>query len=354
MPISSASANFSPAPRAAKSGFTIGLLEAGPLGALAAWLAFTLPSALLMFAFAYGHNLFAGRIGSGVLHGLELVAVAVIAQAVVGMIGTLAPDCTRGTIAVLAAAIVLLSTRAWIQLVAIALGAILGLFLCRGTKTQAPQKLHVSIPRPAAVMSLAVVVLLLLVPPILLALKPNQSIALFQAFYRTGALVFGGGHVVLPLLQSATVSTGWVSNNDFLAGYGAAQALPGPLFTFSAYLGAVVRPAPHGATGALIALLAIFFPGLLLIVGILPFWNHLRSSTQTRALFAGVNASVVGILLAALYQPVWVSTIHKPADFAIVLAAFLALAVWKAPPWSVVCAVALLGALSTFAPALFF
>ena len=345
---------FLPGPASSQVGFSIGLLEAGPLGALAAWLAFTLPSALLMFAFAFGHSLFAGRVGSGVLHGLELVAVAVIAQAVVGMIGTLAPDRKRGTIAVLAAVIVLLYTRAWIQLAAIALGAILGLVLCRDTKTQTPQKLHVSIPRPAAVMSLVVVVLLLIVPPIWLALKPNQSVALFQAFYRTGALVFGGGHVVLPLLQSATVSTGWVSNDDFLAGYGAAQALPGPLFTFSAYLGAVVHPEPHGAPGAIIALLAIFLPGLLLIVGILPFWNHLRSSTQTRALFAGVNASVVGILLAALYQPVWTTTVHKPADFAIALAAFLALAVWKAPPWCVVCAVALLGALASFARAVRF
>jgi chromate transporter len=342
---------FLPGPASSQVGFTIGLLEAGPLGALAAWTAFTLPSALLMFAFAYGHNLFAGRVGAGMLHGLELVAVAVIAQAIVGMIGTLAPDRTRGTIAVLAAVIVLLSTRAWIQLVAIALGAILGLVLCRDTKTQAPQKLHVAIPHPAAIISLAVVISLLLVPPVLLVLKPNQSLALFQAFYRTGALVFGGGHVVLPLLQSATVSTGWVSNDDFLAGYGAAQALPGPLFTFSAYLGAIVHPQPHGAPGAIIALLAIFLPGLLLIVGILPFWNHLRSSTQTRALFSGVNASVVGILLAALYQPIWVSTVHHPADFAIVLSAFLALAVWKAPPWSVVCAAALIGALSTFAPA---
>ena len=270
------------------------------------------------------------------------------------MIATLAPDRTRGTIAVLAAVLVLLSTRAWIQLAAIALGAILGLLLCRDTKSQPPQKLHVSIPRPAAIISLAVVVSLLLLPPLFLAIKPNQSIALFQAFYRTGALVFGGGHVVLPLLQSATVSTGWVTNEDFLAGYGAAQALPGPLFTFSAYLGAVVHPQPHGATGAIIALLAIFLPGLLLIVGILPFWNHLRFSTKTRALFAGVNASVVGILLAALYQPVWTTTIHHPADFAIALAAFLALAVWKLPPWSVVCAAALLGTLSNFASGLTF
>jgi len=345
---------FLPGPASSQVGFTIGLLEAGPLGALAAWLAFTLPSALLMFAFAFGHSLFAGRVGAGILHGLKLVAVAVIAQAVVGMIGSLAPDRTRGTIAVLAAVIVLLSTRAWIQIVAIALGAIFGLVLCGDTKTQASQNLHVAIPRPAAILSLAVVISLLLVPPVLLALKPNQSLALFQAFYRTGALVFGGGHVVLPLLQSATVSTGWVSNDDFLAGYGAAQALPGPLFTFSAYLGAVVHPDPHGAPGAIIALLAIFLPGLLLIVGILPFWNHLRSSTQTRALFAGVNASVVGILLAALYQPVWTTTVHKPADFAIALAAFLALAVWKAPPWCVVCAVALLGALASFAPAIRF
>jgi chromate transporter len=339
---------FLPGPASSQVGFTIGLLRGGLPGALAAWTAFTLPSALLMFAFAYGHSLFAGRIGSGVLHGLELVAVAVIAHAVMGMMQTLAPDRTRASIAVFSAGIVLLSSHSVGQLIALAACAVLGLFLCRDGSAPTRQRLNVSMPRAAAVASLVLVVLLLFGPPLLLAFRPNQALALFQAFYRTGALVFGGGHVVLPLLQSATVGAGWVDNDVFLAGYGAAQAMPGPLFTFAAYLGAVVRPEPHGATGGIIALLAIFLPGLLLIVGILPFWNRLLASTKTRALFAGVNASVVGLLLAALYQPVWVSTVRRPLDFAVVLTAFLALAVWKIPPWAVVCAMAAMGGLSSF------
>ncbi len=314
---------FLPGPASSQVGFTIGLLEGGPLGALAAWTAFTLPSALLMFAFAYGHNLFAGRVGSGILHGLALVAVAVIAQAVWGMMQTLAPDRRRATIAVLAAGVVLLSSRASSQLAAIALGAILGLLVCRQARASSRQAFHISIPRFAALTSLVVFAVLLIAPAILVAAIRSQAIALFHAFYRSGALVFGGGHVVLPLLRAATVSTGWIDDNTFLAGYGAAQAVPGPLFTFSAYLGAVVKPEPHGAVGATIALLALFLPGLLLVISVLPFWNQLRSNAKTRALFAGVNASVVGILLAALYQPVWTSCVHEPFDFAVVLAAFL-------------------------------
>jgi chromate transporter len=341
---------FLPGPASSQVGFTIGLLEAGPLGGLAAWAGFTLPSTLLMFALARGHNLFSGRLGLGIVHGLELVAVAVVAQAAFGMMRTLAPDRIRGTIVVIAAAIVLLSTHGPSQLIAIATGALIGLFFCRDTNTPALQPLRISITRTAAVISLVIFTLLLVIPPVLLLFAPNQPIRLFQAFYRTGALVFGGGHVVLPLLQSATVTPGWVNNDVFLAGYGAAQALPGPLFTFAAYLGAVVQPAPHGTPGAAIALLAIFLPGLLLIVGILPFWNRLRSSARTRDLFAGVNASVVGLLLAALYQPVWTSTVHKPSDFAIVLAVYLGLTVGKAPPWAVVCATAAVsGAMSLFA-----
>ncbi len=339
---------FLPGPASSQVGFTIGLLEGGPLGALAAWTAFTLPSALLMFAFAYGHNLFAGRVGSGILHGLALVAVAVIAQAVWGMMQTLAPDRRRATIAVLAAGVVLLSSRASSQLAAIALGAILGLLVCRQARASSRQAFHISIPRFAALTSLVVFAVLLIAPAILVAAIRSQAIALFHAFYSSGALVFGGGHVVLPLLRAATVSTGWIDDNTFLAGYGAAQAVPGPLFTFSAYLGAVVKPEPHGAVGATIALLALFLPGLLLVISVLPFWNQLRSNAKTRALFAGVNASVVGILLAALYQPVWTSCVHEPFDFAVVLAAFLALVAWKAPPWIVVCAVAAIGGIASF------
>ncbi len=341
---------FLPGPASSQVGFTIGLLEGGPLGAFAAWIAFTLPSALLMFAFAYGHNLFAGRVGSGILHGLELVAVAVIAQAVWGMMQTLAPDRTRATIAVVAAGVVSLSSRASSQLAAIALGAILGILVCRESSAPTRQVLRISIPRFAALGSLGIFVVLLMAPAILVTATRSQGVALFQAFYRSGALVFGGGHVVLPLLRAATVSTGWIDDNSFLAGYGAAQAVPGPLFTFAAYLGAAVKPEPHGAAGATIALLALFLPGLLLVISVLPFWNQLRSNVRARALFAGVNASVVGILLAALYQPVWTSSVHKPVDFTVVLAAFLALVVWKAPPWTVVCAVAAIGGIAGFLP----
>jgi len=332
---------FLPGPASSQVGFTVGLLEGGPLGALAAWTAFTLPSAFLMFAFAYGNTLFSGRVGASVLHGLQLVAVAVIAQAVWGMLQTLAPDRVRGTIAVVAAGIVLLSSSGLAQLAAIGVGGFLGLLIFRAASAPARVKLRVSIPRFASGLSIAVFFGLLTGLPILELSTRNQAISLFHAFYRSGALVFGGGHVVLPLLQAATVNRGWIDESTFLAGYGAAQAVPGPLFSFSAYLGAVVKPEPHGAAGAAIALVALFLPGLLLVMGVLPFWNWLRTSPRTRALFAGVNASVVGILLAALYQPVWVRTVRKPLDFVFGLAAFLALVAWKAPPWAVVCGMAL-------------
>jgi chromate transporter len=335
---------FLPGPASSQVGFTVGLLRGGTRGALAAWVAFTLPSALLMFAVASSRTLFSTPVGSGVVHALELVAVAVIAQAVWGMMRALTPDRTRATIAAVAAAAILLSERPWSQLAAIVLGAGLGLTFCRSTAPGNSGQLRIPIPPSAGVASLVVFVILLLGPSLFLAVRHNHLIAFFEAFYRSGALVFGGGHVVLPLLQAATVSSGWTDNNTFLAGYGAAQALPGPLFSFAAYLGAVVQPAPHGALGAAIALIAIFFPGLLLVIGVLPFWNQLRSNEKSRAVLAGVNASVVGILLAALYQPVWTSAVLKPEDFVVTLAAFLALTVWKAPPWMVVIATAVMGA----------
>jgi chromate transporter len=335
---------FLPGPASSQVGFTIGLLRGGALGALAAWTAFTLPSALLMFAVASGHGQFSSRVGSGVVHALELVAVAVIAQAVWGMMRTLTPDRTRASIAVVASAVILLSGRPVSQLVAIVLGGVLGFFFCRGIASQSSHPLHIPISRPVAITSLAIFLVLLVGPSVLLTTRSSHAIAFFEAFYRSGALVFGGGHVVLPLLQSATVSTGWTDNNTFLAGYGAAQAVPGPLFTFAAYLGAVVQPPPHGALGAAIALAAIFLPGLLLVIGALPFWSQLRASDKSRAVLAGVNAGVVGILLSALYQPVWTSTILKPADFVVALAAFLGLTIWKVPPWMVVAITAILGA----------
>jgi chromate transporter len=339
---------FLPGPASSQVGFTIGLLRGGVWGAAAAWTAFTLPSALFMFAVASGHGLFSSRVGSGVVHALELVAVAVIAQAVWGMMRTLTPDRTRATIAVIATAVILLSGQASSQLAAIALGGVLGLVFCRKTTPHSSGQLDIPISRSVALTALLLFVILLVGPSVFLAIHYSHPVAFFEAFYRSGAFVFGGGHVVLPLLQSATVSTGWTDNNTFLAGYGAAQALPGPLFSFAAYLGAVVQPAPHGALGAAIALVAIFLPGLLLVIGVLPFWNQLRSSEKARALFAGVNASVVGILLAALYQPVWTSAVLRPTDFVVALAAFLALTVWKASPWLVVIATAMIGMASSF------
>ena len=338
---------FLPGPASSQVGFTIALMRGGALGALAAWTAFTLPSASLMFAVASGHGLFSSRIGSGVVHALELVAVAVIAQAVWGMMGTLTPDRTRASIAVVATAVILLSGRPVSQLVAIVLGGVLGLIFCRGIATQSSRPLRIPISRPVAVLSLVIFLVLLVAPSLLLTIRSSHAVAFFGAFYRSGALVFGGGHVVLPLLQSATVSTGWIGNNMFLAGYGAAQALPGPLFTFAAYLGAVAQPPPHGAPGAAIALGAIFLPGLLLLVGVLPFWDHLRSNEASRAFFAGVNASVVGVLLAALYQPVWTTAVLRPADFVFALTCFLALVVWKTPPWMVVIVAAALGGVTS-------
>lgn len=341
---------FLPGPASSQVGFTIGLLRGGIWGALAAWTAFTLPSALLMFAVASGHGLFSSSVGSGVVHALQLVAVAVIAQAVWTMMQTLTPDRTRATIAVIAAAVILLLGRATSQLVALALGGVLGLVFYRNAAAESSGQLRIPISRSVAVAALLVFVLLFVGPSLFLAARYSHPVAFFEAFYRSGALVFGGGHVVLPLLQTATVSTRWTDNHTFLAGYGAAQALPGPLFTFAAYLGAVVEPQPHGALGAAIALAAIFLPGLLLVIGVLPFWNQLRSNDRSRALLAGVNASVVGILLSALYRPVWTSTILNPADFLMALVAFIALTVWKAPPWMVVVASAAGGILWSFFP----
>jgi chromate transporter len=333
-----------PGPASSQVGFTIGLLEAGLPGAFAAWLAFTLPSALLMFTLAKGHPLLNGSLGPGIVHGLQLVAVAVVAQAVLNMGRTLTPDIARGLIALIAASIVLFVHRPLSQMAAIAVGALLGLIVCRGTTPRHSTPLNISLPRHASSVAITLFLFLLFVPALALAARPSQALAIFHAFYRTGALVFGGGHVVLPLLQSATVAPGWIDTPTFLAGYGSAQALPGPLFTFAAYLGALLQPKPNGLAGAVIALTAIFLPGLLLVIAVLPFWSRLRSDPTTQSLLAGVNAGVVGILAAALYSPLWTSTVKAPLDYALVLMALLALIVGKVRPWIVVCVTAAAGA----------
>jgi chromate transporter len=334
---------FLPGPASSQVGIGAGLLRAGVPGALAAWVGFTLPSAIAMVLFAYGIGTLEGALGSGWLHGLKIAAVAVVAQAVWGMARSLCPDRPRATLAVFAAVVVLLVPSAWGQIGAIAAGGLVGLALLREGASTPGSALHVPIGRTFALVSLAAFFALLAGLPLLAAAVPSQAVALVDSFYRSGSLVFGGGHVVLPLLQAEVVPPGWVSNDSFLAGYGAAQAVPGPLFTFSAYLGAVMGPWPNGWLGATICLVAVFLPSFLLVFGALPFWAALRGEPRAQAALRGINAAVVGLLLAALYRPVWVSAIMAPVDFALAIAAFLVLALWKWPPWLVVVLAAVAG-----------
>ena len=337
---------FLPGPASSQVGFTLGILRGnGLLGGLAAWFAFTMPSAIILFAFALSATAFTGPVAEGILHGLKLVAVAVVAQAIWGMAKSLTPDRERAAIALAAVAIVVFIGGSFGQIGAIALGAVIGLWLCRGDGPAPTGHLSFSVSRRHGAVALVLFALLFLVTPLLAARTGSQGLALFDAFYRSGALVFGGGHVVLPLLQAEVVTPGWVSNADFLAGYGMAQAVPGPLFTFAAYLGAVMTPAPNGLAGATIALIALSLPGLLLVYGMLPYWDALRLRPTAQAAMRGTNAAVVGILGAALYNPVWTSAVLTPRDFAVALTGFLLLTVWKLAPWIVVVLLATTGAI---------
>lgn len=327
---------FLPGPASSQVGFALGLLRGGPLGALAAWCAFTLPSAALLVLFAFGAPIFQGTIGSGLVHGLKIVAVAVVAQAVWGMARTLAPDRPRAAIALVAVAIVVFFPGSVAQVAAIVVGGLAGLGLGREAAAPAGRRFAFPVSRPVGVAALVLFFVLLLGLPVAAAALGSHAVALFDAFYRSGALVFGGGHVVLPLLQAEVVPPGWISADSFLAGYGAAQAVPGPLFTFAAYLGAVMGPPPNGIAGAALCLVTVFLPGLLLLIGALPFWDAFRTRPLAQAAMRGTNAAVVGILGAALYNPIFVSAILDSRDFALALAGFVLLAVWKAPPWIVV------------------
>ncbi len=335
---------FLPGPASSQMGIALGIIRAGLWGGLAAWLGFTLPSAIALTIFAYTTTLFKGIVQSGWLHGLLIVAVAVVAQAVWGMAKTQCPNKQRATLALVAAIVILLWPIAIVQIGIIPLAGILGWLFLRSAQTVESSPLPLVLSRRLALGCLVLFFGLLIVLPVLRQVTQSQPIALFDTFFRVGSLVFGGGHVVLPLLQREVVPAGWVTNDQFITGYAAAQAVPGPLFTFSAYLGAVSRPAPNGWLGAMIALLAIYFPSFLLLIGILPFWNRLRAFEPFQAALRGINAAVVGILLAALYQPIWTSAIHTPVDFALGLVAFGLLVVWKMPPWVVVVLSALLGA----------
>lgn len=335
---------FLPGPASSQVGFALGLLRGrGLLGGLAAWCGFTLPSAVLLCLFALGAAALTGPVAEGVLHGLKLVAVAVVAQAVWGMAKTLTPDRERAAIALAAVVVTVFAAGSLGQIGAIALGAVAGLRLCRDGGPAPAGRLNVPVSRRGGAVALALFAALFLAVPALAVATGSQGLALFDAFYRSGALVFGGGHVVLPLLQAEVVAPGWVTNEAFLEGYGLAQAVPGPLFTFAAWLGAVMGPAPNGVAGAAIALAAIFLPGLLLLYGALPYWDALRRRPAAQSAMRGANAAVVGILGAALYSPVWTSAVLAPRDFALALAGFLALTVWRAPPWTVVLGLAAAG-----------
>ncbi len=338
---------FLPGPTSSQVGFGIGLHRAGYRGALAAFIAFTLPSAALMLAFASGAALFTGTIGEGILAGLKIVAVAIVAQAVLGMAKTLTPDRQRAAIAAVAALAALLLAGSLGQIMAIVLGGIAGYFVCRAPAANTATAVRFPVTRAAGIAALTLFVAILAGMPILAAVTGNDSVALFDAFARAGALVFGGGHVVLPLLQSGVVDPGWVTNADFLAGYGAAQAVPGPLFTLAAFLGGAADVGPGGAAGAGIALAGIFLPGFLLLIGVLPFWNRLQHHERVQAIMRGANAAVVGILAAALYTPVFTTAILTPPAFALALVCFVLLVAWKLPPWIVVIIGAAGGILAT-------
>jgi chromate transporter len=329
-------AQFLPGPASSQTGFALGMLRGGLAGGIAAWIGFTLPSALVMVAAAYGVDLATGGVGAGVVHGLKLVAVAVVAQAVWGMARTLTPDFKRLVVAAIAAVMVSILAGSFGQIGAIVFGALAGLVFCRGLHFSNSPEDAFAPTRKTGLICLALFFLLLLLLPWLAAATRDHALTVFSAFYRSGALVFGGGHVVLPLLREAVVAPGWISQSDFLAGYGAAQAVPGPLFTVAAYLGAMLKGDLHGGAGAALALTGIFLPGILILMGTLPFWHGLRARPLPRAALAGVNAAVVGILAAALYDPLWKSAVGDWRDVALAASGFLLLAGAKAPPWMVV------------------
>ncbi|MHB1677424.1 MAG: chromate efflux transporter [Sulfuriferula sp.] len=327
---------FLPGPASSQVGMAIGLTRGGIPGAMAAWLGFTLPSALIMVLFGLSLSAVDAHLGGGWLRGLKIVAVAVVAQALWGMGKTLSSDRLRATVTVCAAIGATILPTASGQIGMIVAGGLFGWACLRNSVTLPHSLIPITTSRTTGLILLAVFFVLLFVPLIGAGISNNYIIRLFDNFYRAGALVFGGGHVVLPLLQAQVVPAGWVSNNVFLAGYGAAQAVPGPLFSFAAFLGAVSTQTPAGWLGASIALIAIFMPAFLLVVGILPFWERLRRFEAMRRAMLGIDAAVVGLLLAAFYNPIWTSAIHSAVDFCLAALAFLVLVFWKVPPWLVV------------------
>lgn len=337
---------FLPGPASSQVGMALGLSRAGYAGALAAWAGFTLPSAILLVLLAQGMAGLGDDLPAGTLHGLKVVAVAVVAQASWGMARALCPDAPRILMMAAAGVAALLLPSAWTQVRVIAVAAIIGLLLLDPRPSPAHDGLPVPLGRRDGLAWLAIFVALLVTLPWLAARYPHPALSSVDAFYRAGSLVFGGGHVVLPLLQAEVVPAGWVDPDVFLAGYGATQAVPGPLFTFAAFLGASMNEPPSGWAGGAICLLAIFAPSFLLVAGALPFWERLRRSARAQAALAGVNAAVVGLLLSALYDPVWTNAIRAPQDAVLALLALAALMAWRLPPWLVVVACGAVGGLA--------
>lgn len=338
-----------PGPASSQVGMTIGMMRAGMLGGVMSWLGFTLPSALVLLAFAYGVAAI-NVADAGWLHGLKLVAVPVVAQAVWGMANALTPDRPRITLAIVAAIAALTFATAWAQVAIIAAAAVIGWRFLGAAPAMPPvherNDTRQSLGTPLVV--LAVLGVLLFGLPIVRSFIPSQALAEFDSFFRVGSLVFGGGHVVLPLLEHEVVAPGWATTAQFLAGYGATQAVPGPLFTFSAYLGAAMHPGPLAWLYGIFTLVAIFLPAYLFVLARMPLWNLMRTHTHFQAAIRGVNAGVVGILLAALYDPIWINAIKTPADFGLALALFGLLMFWRLPPWVVVVAAATGGAAIAF------
>jgi len=325
-----------PGPASSQVGIAIGLARAGYLGALVSWIGFTLPSAIILVLFAYGLTEMSNVVNAGWIHGLKIVAVAVVAQAVWGMSKNLCPDRTRITFAIIAALMTSIFPGVSGQVSAIVGGGIMGWLLLKQKQDFPHADFPIKTSKFSGGAALALFLFLLVFLPMFINASSNSLIYLFENFYRVGSLVFGGGHVVLPLLESVAVSGGMVSNDLFLAGYGLAQAVPGPLFSFAAYLGAISHIPPNGLLGAAICLSAIYLPSFLLVIGVLPFWENIRHYQWVKQAMLGVNATVVGLLLAALYNPVWTNAVYTVVDFCFALGAFLLLSFWKWPPWLVV------------------
>ena len=337
---------FLPGPASSQVGMALGMMRAHYLGALVAWIGFTMPSALLLIGFALSLNQLGENLPTGVIHGLKIVAVAVVALAAWGMAKTLCNSVLKATLMAFIVLLLAYWPSIWSQVLAIVLGGVIGIFISKIAPSERLLTEHTTlrISRKAGTLwGISFLILLFLLPA--LAISSSQPVVmLLDSFFRAGSLVFGGGHVVLPLLQAEVVPNGLVSADSFMAGYGAAQAIPGPLFTFAAFLGASMQQGPTGIVGGFLALIAIFIPAFMVLAAVSPFWHAVRKSAMMQAAMAGIGASVVGILLSALYNPIWTSTVQSPLDFAATLVAFVALMHWKLSPWVVVLSGGMIGA----------